>query len=583
MSRQRSLFCFVLLGCTALAFATSSSAAAQGAVRRLASIRASCEGDTITAVELRAQTASGEGAAARGWKITSQLTHMRRDGTRPEAIKAYLRLKVGEVCTDLHRSESERLLRAQTFIASAAIVAVSDGPKRVRLVVDTSDEMPLTGGVTFGRGTVSSLQIGTLNWDGAGLEITGSLERGFAYRTGVGLKAVQYALFGKPDFVGVNVERNPHGDRLKLEYGAPFLTDFQRHGKHAAYTSETGYYSVVQPVGDNLSLYVSQQTWDIGTVRRFGRPGQHTVFLAGVALVGYAVRTGPSAVIISDTGIVTSPSPQIDGRYPGQSSVRATLIGGLRSLRFLTVRGFDALRAEQDMGIGVQFNLMAGPDIATTKLTRGLFAAGDLYAGWGDEETFVELRALGEGHVSPSSKTWDGVVAHSSLAWYRKPTEETTQIMSLELSSIHNLPFPGQLSFRSADGGLRGYGGSTVSGAQRAIVRVEQRRLLPWLPKRADLAWALFADGGKLWSDAVPFGQDSPVRGSVGLSLLATVPSGTRRVYRVDLAIPLAKEPGAGKFEVRFSGSDRSRFQWTEPADLTRFRSGAVPTNLVTR
>ena len=506
---------------------------------------------------------------------------MRRDGTRPEVLHAYMRLKVGAVCTELGRSESERLIRGQTFIASASIRAVPDGPRRVRLVVDAADEMPLTGGITFARGTVSSVQIGTLNWDGAGLEITGSLERGFAYRTGVGLKAVQYALFGKPDFVGAVIARNPLGDRYALEYGAPFLTDFQRHAKHASYTTETGYYSVVRPGGEDLSLYVSHQAWDIGTVKRFGRPGTHTVWLAGGALIGYRVRTGPSAVIVSDTGLVAAPSLEIDGRYPGQSAVRATAIGGLRSLRFLTVRGFDAIRAEQDMGIGVQATLMAGPDITASSGARGGFAAGDLYAGWGAEDTFIEIRALAEGHFNPSSRSWDGVVANSRLAWYRKPTEEKTRIVSLELSSIHNLPFPGQLSFRSGDGGIRGLGGSTVSGAQRAIMRVEERRLLPWFSSRADVAWALFADAGKLWADGVPFGQTSPIRGAVGIGLLTSLPPGGRRIYRLDLAVPVTQEPGAGRFEVRFSSSDRSRFQWVEPSDVARYRSGAVPTSLV--
>ena len=492
-----------------------------------------------------------------------------------------MRFKVGAICTDLARSESERLLRAQTFIASAAIRAVPDGPGRVRLIVDTSDEMPLTGGLTFGKGTVSSVQVGTLNWDGAGLEITGSLERGFAYRTGVGVKAVQYALFGKPDFLGALVERNPLGDRVGVEYGAPFLTDLQRHAKHAAYLSETGYYGVVRPVGDNLSLYVSHQAWDLGAVQRFGTAGQHTVWLGGLALIGYRVRTGPSAVVVSDTGLVASPSLELDGRYPGQSAVRATAIGGLRSLRVLTVRGFDAVKAEQDMGIGVQFTVMAGPDITASSGNRGAFAAGDVYGGWGNDETFYEVRALAEGHVNPSSRSWDGVVASSRMAWYRKPTEDKTRIVSLELSSIHNLPFPGQLDFRSADGGIRGYAGSTVSGAQRAIVRVEERRLLSWFSSRADMAWALFADGGKLWADGVPFGQTSPIRGSVGIGLLAGIPGGARRTYRLELAIPLAQEPGAGRFELRFNASDRSRFQWTEPTDLSHYRSGAVPTNLV--
>ncbi|HEU4990867.1 MAG TPA: hypothetical protein VFT41_13865, partial [Gemmatimonadaceae bacterium] len=152
---------------------------------------------------------------------------------------------------------------------------------------------------------------------------------------------------------------------------------------------------------------------------------------------------------------------------------------------------------------------------------------------------------------------------------------------SLETSAIQHLAFPFQLTFRDHDGGLPGYPNATFAGGRRAVMRVEERRLLPSLSGRADLAIGAFVDAGKLWAGDVPYGVTTGVRTSIGISLLSAIPSGGKRTYRLDIAFPLDRPPGGARWELRFSSADRTQMLWQEPADIARARAGAVPSNLL--
>lgn len=145
----------------------------------------------------------------------------------------------------------------------------------------------------------------------------------------------------------------------------------------------------------------------------------------------------------------------------------------------------------------------------------------------------------------------------------------------------HDVSVPIQLSFRDPEGGLAGYGDSRFAGGARAIVRYEERWMLPNLSSRVDLALATFAEAGQLWAGDAPFGVSTDVHAAIGVSLLSAIPAGGKRTYRVDLAIPLNPPPGGMHLELRFRSSDRTRLLWLEPGDVARARSGTVPVDLM--
>jgi hypothetical protein len=539
-----------------------------------------CEGDTISRIDIRPHPPSPNGAAAEVWDAASGAVGMSHAVTRPELIFAYLKVDVGTICHDIDRSESERLLRAQPFIASASVRIIRDGPKRVRLRVDVVDEAPVVLSGTLRRGTIGSLSAGTINLDGRGLRLVGSYERGFDYRNGFGVRAVQYGAFGRPDFVAFTAQRDPRGDVLSLEVVEPFLTDLQTRAAHIGIRESSDYFGAVRPVGDDIALRVQRVGYDAALVWRVSMRGRAVAVLGG-AVSGELVSTASDPVIVSDTGFLRLTPAAFDRTFASFSATRAGLIGGIRSVRFLTVRGFDALSAEQDVAIGTQIGGMVGPSVLASFKAGDVFASGDWYAGVGNARSFLAARIVAEARGNHQANRWEGVVSSGRLAWYVRPTAPELRTISLEYSGVQRLPFPAQLTFQDPSGGVRGYPDATWAGGLRTVLRLDDRHRLNWFSRRGDLAWSSFADVGKLWAGDVPFGRTSAVKGSVGVSLLGAYPAGGKRTYRLDLAVPLSWEKGRSHFELRFSSNDRTSMLWTEPRDVAAVRSMSVPSSIV--
>jgi hypothetical protein len=545
------------------------------ALAQATSLRTTCNGELITKIEIHSYLA-GSSFAADAWTAATGFAGMHSTATRPEVIRAYLRVAEGTPCTELNRTESERLLRAQRFISSATIRPIADGPGNVRLVVETVDEIPFLVGGSFQGAKFESLLLGTENLSGRGITLELSEQQGNGYRTGFGGDFVKYGAFGRPFTLAVGGELDPQGDALRFEFSKPFLTEQQPNGFHVGANELNNYYDLKRPIDDDVFLNVRRSSYDVGVGSRVGQIG-HTgaVGVLGALLVGEDVHSASEAVLMTDSGLVAAPGlPEVDNRYQTFSVVRIGVYGGIRSLRFTTVRGFDAVTAAQDMGNGMQVGLFVGPSIWESQHTSDYFLSGDFYSGIGNPSSFLEMRIAGEGRADRQNQRWDGVVGYGKFIWYVKPSDGETRLASLEVSGIQHLELPVQLSFGDHEGGLWGFPSSQTVGGQRAVLRVEERRVVPRFTRKADWAVALFADAGKIWAGDVPFGQTSPVRAAVGISLLGAYPAGSKRTYRVDLAIPV--NPDGSKFEIRFSSSDETQSIWRQPNDLSVAHSAAV-------
>jgi hypothetical protein len=542
--------------------------------------RPACNGEIVTHIEIHSYP-PGSSIVADAWKTASGFAGMHHAPTRPEVINAYLRVVEGQPCAELDRSESERLLRAQRFIASATVRPVPDGPGKVRIIVETVDEIPVIIGGSFEGTKYQSVQLGTENLQGRGLTVEVSEAQGFGYRTGYGADAIQYGAFGRPFTLAIGGERDPQGDALRFEFSKPFLTDLQPNGFHFGANEVNNYYDITRPIGDDVFLNVRRSSWDVGLGLRVGRIGKSgAVGVVGALLMGENVNTASQAVFMSDTaGLVPAPGlPEVDGRYGTFSVVRVGGFAGIRALHFQTVKGFDAVTGAQDVGKGVQFGVFAGPSIWASQHRSDYFLSGELYAGIGNPESFFEMRILGEGRADRQAERWDGVVSYGKFVWYVKPSDAETRLATVEISGVQHLTFPLQLSFWDHEGGLPGFPDALTVGGQRAILRLEERHVFSMITKRADWAVAVFADAGKIWAGDVPYGQTSAVRSSVGVSLLGAYPAGGKRTYRVDLAIPV--NPDGSKFEIRFSSSDETHSIWRQPNDLEIAHSAASLQNL---
>jgi len=551
-------------------------------IAHLALALAACNGEMVTGIDVRVHPPTTTSVAADALERASEITGMHFATTRVSIARTYLLVREGHPCRELDRTESERILRNLTFISSAEIYVIPDGPGQIKLQVEIIDEFPILAGLGVGHGSLSSLTLGSQNLDGRGLLVAARITRGFAYRTGFGLRATKFGAFGRRAFLGFDVEREPHGERVGLEAAEPFLTDVQRNAYHISVGSASTQARLLPFSGEEVALFTRRAFWDVGWVRRSGTdiPGR-TVSVIGVVAMGEQIHVGTDVVIISPTGLLPAPDPALPARYHDLGVARVAAIAGLRQITYITVRGFDAVRATQDVGIGTQFGLLLGPSVWATAGDADLFLASDFYAGGGDAGTFYTARVLAEARGNYQSMRWDGLVGNARFSLSSRTSANWTTHASLEGSILQGLSFPSQLTFRDSDGGVRGYADAIAAGGRRAVIHLERRVRLPTAIVPADLALAAFTDAGKIWAGDAPYGVTTPVRASLGFSILGAYPSGSKRTYRVDFAYPLNPETGRGALEVRLSSSNRTTSVWMEPRDVAYRRTGAMPATLL--
>lgn len=543
--------------------------------------QAGCDGKEVTRIDVRTHEPSSVNAAERATDAVASATGLEHRRTQAYVVRAYVRLKVGEPCTEIARFESERMLRAQRFVASAAVRAIDDGPDRVRILVDVVDELPWVGGARFSGATLTGAHVGSINLRGRGLTTIVGAQRGGAFRPGSSLIVGQYGVFGRPAFADLELHQRPLGGLLRVGITEPFLTDGQRRAMQADFTQEVEYARLVRGDDIDAATEVRRTSYSVGYVRRIGATRQGAIGLGGLLFMGTDLRSSDQVVIISDSGLVATADTELENRFPNYAVGRLAGTIGVRALRFRTVSRFEALRAAQDVGEGVELQILMGPSIGKAGAARDLLFAGDLYLGTGGATSFASLRVRGEGRQAGNPRGWHGVVGSAEFSWYRLVSDTRTRILTASVSGVENVVLPVQLTLRDPTGGLIGFPDSREAGARRAVLRLEQRHLLPWvrpiLRSRAAVAVGGFADVGRLWAGDVVYGTGSPVRGSVGLSLYGAVPSTGKRVYRVDFAVPVNPEPGGSRFAIRLSAGDRTGTFWSEPRDVSRARAGTGP------
>ena len=536
-----------------------------------------CAGQVVTAIDITPLRPPFKGAAG-VWRAAAHAVGLRHVTTRAPVVAGYLQLRVGEPCTEFRRAESERVLRAQPFLAAATVRAVPDGASGVRIEVTTVDEAPaiITGRLHGAR--PQALTLGNENVQGEGISAAVHGQLGHAYRDGVGVRVTNYALLHRPYTAALEAERRPLGSLLAFAVSRPFYTDLQPTAWHVGYRNDHAYQRVVRPADDGLTLGVRETRWEVGGLRRrrlFGHVGA-----VGFALTGVRNTPAQHGVVVTDSGLAADTGVALRGRYAPFRVVRPAVLVAGRVVRYVTVRGFNTLHAVEDLPSGLQAGALLGRGIPAWG-AGDLFLAGTLYAGRASPAALAAVQVEVEGRRDYGAGGWNGLVASGRLAWIWQRAPGRTFSVSEEFSGGTRAQLPLQLTFRDRVGGVRGYRGSTASGAWRNVVRLEERWVRATPVRKADIGVAGFTDLGTLWAGSAPYGQTIPLRMSVGASLLAAYPAGSKRVLRVDVAVPLRPDGGRG-WDVRVSGENLVRRFWREPADVTRARTGPVPSTLFT-
>ncbi len=499
--------------------------------------------------------------------------------TRPELIRRFLLLDRGDACRELRRAESERILRAQPFIAEAEVITVANEEGGVDLEVHTSDEAAIVfgGGVRAASPHVTSILVGNANLAGQGIYASLGWHDGNGFRDAIGARIVDRQFIGRPWIFSLEGERASLGGSWRLEGAHPFLTDFQRVGWRLRIGRANGYVELRQPDGLRPSVAMQRGFFDVGGILRVGNPGQLDLF--GLSLTGLEDHPGdrlamPESGRVRDLGPVPTP-------FASHRIVRANVLVGARDIAFVRLEGIDALTAAQDVPTGYQLGGLLGRSlpIPGAHEDEDVFLAGDLYVGATSGRSTSRLQLQAEGRRPIASRIWDGVVTTARLTHYLQLAPHHRNQLIVEFSSAFRQRTPLQLLLGVPEGGVRGYEQSSYAGGQRLVLRAEQRYVKGAIRGAADGGIALFADVGRQWAGDVPFGTTTAVKASVGVSLLAAVPPRSARVWRADLAVPVTGGANA-RWTLTFTNADRTPFVFRSARDVAAGREITVPSSI---
>lgn len=574
----RTVWAFTFLGICASTARGQGESLADTAISGVVP-KAVCHGETINRIDIHAYPPFEAG----GTKFTSRIAQLATNlhsTTREAVIRRFIPIRVGDSCVDFRLREAERILRAQPFLADANLIVVPDSGGGVVVDVVTFDEVSLVldGSLSSKSPVVRAVRFGEENLSGAALSATGAWQHGVFYRDIYKARVVDYQLFGRPYQLSLQGSRNEIGGSWDALFSHPFLTDLQRTSWRASAGSATGFLYFRRPNAPSAALSFTREYSDAGGVIGFGRI-RH-VFLVGATVSRERERTGRSPVLVLDSAVVPDTSTALIGRYTEHRTSRVNLLLGFRNLTYMRVQAFDAVEGTQDVRTGMQFATLLGRGLKLTDADeRDYFMSTDLYLGHGTPSSFTGVEFMGERRRDLDTHVTDGVLASGRAAWYAHPGKKHTSIMDVEFSGGWHQRVPFQVTFADRDGGMPGYGSSSLGGAQRMVVRLEDRYRLGHVRQLAGLAAAVWVDGGKLWAGEAPFGVTTDVKYAAGIGLLAALPARSRRTWRVDLAFPL-NDRGDSKFELRFTNHDFTRWFWREPGDVQTSRERAIPNSV---
>ena len=501
--------------------------------------------------------------------------------THTTLIRRFLLLQVGDACVELRRAESERILRAQPFIAAAAVTVLPSAEGGVVLDVDTSDEVALIVGLsaTTGAQPIRVFRFGDANLSGAGIYLAADWREGGVFRDGFGGRFSDNQLFGHPYTFTAQGHRDPLGDNWQIDATHPFYTDIQRVAWRVRAGALDDYVQYAINDDSSHALRLDRNFFDVGGIVRVGPPGRLSLF--GASISGDDERPASVPVLITNDGFAPDTSTVLLDRFQDHRIARVNLLWGVRDIEFVHVRGFDALTATQDLPVGFELGTLFGRSLSVLgSRDDDIFMSGDVYLGAGGTTSGLRMQLEGEGRRNNDQGGWDGILSTGRSVGYFQPDPNNTVTASLEFGGGWHQRIPFALTLADPTGGVRGYASSTTPGGQRAVARLDDRQFLGIPFGLADIGVGLFAETGKLWAGDIPYGVTTPLRSSVGVSLYGGIPPGSARLWRLDLALALSPEQGRRRLELRLSSTDKTTFFLAEPSDIGATREQTVPSSV---
>ena len=555
------------LGALALLGITAVGLPAQPGARPLER----CDGRVVHEIRVSALRPPFTGEA-KYWRRVARAFGLHHRTTDTAVVRRFLAVDTGLVCTEFRLRESARLLRDQPFLADARVRGVADESGGVRVEVETVDEIPAIISASLAHGHPSYLEIGNENMFGdAWLLAVHGHDDPFEGRSG-GLRMSDYQFLNRPYQLDVEADWGQRSSGFLLGASHGYLTDLQRIAWETGVGHTTREFIVLHHGDDVNGLAVAYRrvAADIGGVIKLGNV-RTPILIGGAATL---MRMDPAGSFsLTSTGIVADTA--LGQRYAEVRRARLTGIGAWRNLNFVTARGFDALAATQDLPTGFQIFGQLGRGMRGLGGRSDVFTMADVLAGLGSSVTYAGLHVITEGRHQIGQNHWDGIISSSRLGLYWKPSDPNLVRAWTDFAGGWRVLIPFQLGLATEDQRLIGYRGALVGG-RRLGGGVEMRHVVSGLTSRADVGVGGFVTAARLWAGDAPFGRDTPLLPSAGVSLFGAIPHGSQRLLRVDIGAPLRSGIAKSGWEVRVMFTDATRASRLEPRDIARAREQLI-------
>jgi len=525
-----------------------------------------CDGRPIRAIQIDARTIySDDDSVIPG--VVRGLVNFFHTQTTAETIRRDLLFAVGDACDPSRLAETERLLRARAYIRSATVVPVATGDGGVRILVQTRDELSLEVRLRL-RGDgfpVKRLVVTEDNVFGRGLHLQ-TFYNDFGRRPAYYADAEEHHFLGRRIEAEVMAGKSEVGPVAEETIRRAFESEFDRVAWRESVRYRKEPFTLVSPtLGSILEPQLSIGA-DAGAAWRIGVPGALRILGAVLSAERVLVQGAPLA-----------PTPDLDsaaaaalaGRFEERRLVRLHVLLGARKLAFHPHIGLDAVHALEDVPEGSEVGLVLGRSLfGGAGLQHDWFAASEFASGTElGRGSILFSRAKVEGRYLTADGRWDGVLADGQLAVYESGHRATT-VLDVEAAGGWGTRTPFQLLL-AGPSGLRGYGSSALPVGQRIVVHLEQRYFLGQVFGAADVGAATFAEAGRGWAGDAIFGQNTGLIATVGAGLRVALPRGSRRTWRLDIAIPLSRGLGP---ELRLGVGQQFGIFNGEPQDVVRSR-----------
>jgi hypothetical protein len=495
--------------------------------------------------------------------------------TREDVVRRELLFRAGDACDPARLAETARALRAQPYIRDVTILALPSGEGRVDVLVTTRDEWSLQVGFRAVGGQGFPLQQLRVSEENVlGEAVRAQLRYDLMHRRpSYDADVTAYRLLGR-------LEGRVVGGRSRVgligeeRLSSPFRTEFDRLAwrESARYRNEP--FSLLSTELGGVEQPVLAVSADVGAAVRGGSPGHLRVGGAALSVERLLARGAPFAPAVAGDSAAAA---VLAGRFEERRRVRLHLFVGARALRFRPHLGLDAVNAYEDVREGIEGGVVVGKSLYGGQgFQRDVFGSAEFYVGADVARMLVFARGKIEGRYLLTDRRWDGVLAEGGVQLYAAVGPRASVAVSASGSGGWNTGTPFQLLLGGPDG-IRGYGTSSLPVGRRIVIQGEHRYFLGTVFGAADVGTAAFVDVGQGWAGDAPFGADTGMRLVLGAGLRFAVPRGSRRTYRLDIAVPLARGHGV---EVQLAVNQQFGVTRGGPADLARSREQVSSTSI---